>query len=227
MSLQLSPKELAKFLLIPLVPEQVAPLFQHQPSFTLGLRNFLFISQTITNLERELERQLREQHILFDSMQDSGLEPIIEPLIQKHRRERYPRRNHPYSRPTCTTKSPSPPSHSSKETYYPPTSPSSRIVNDLLQPSPSIIDINKSESLSLSSFHSCNEFPLGSHRNPIVINDETCEGCTEDHDILDCSYDYRLVGEKYIPIRPSETPKMEQTYRPRRRGELISESGRS
>jgi len=86
MSLQLSPLELARLVVMPGVTDKMAQIFQNQPLFILGLRYFTYTSQHIDRLEREVEQARREQAFLFDRIIEDGFEQKIQPLVIRNRR---------------------------------------------------------------------------------------------------------------------------------------------
>jgi len=86
MSLQLSPLELARLVVMPSVTDKMARIFQNQPLFILGLRYFTYTSQHIDRLEREVEQARREQAFLFDRIIEDGFEQKIQPLVIRNRR---------------------------------------------------------------------------------------------------------------------------------------------
>jgi len=77
MSLQLSPLELARLVVMPGVTDKMARIFQNQPLFILGLRYFTYTSQHIDRLEREVEQARHEQAFLFDRIVEDRFEQKI------------------------------------------------------------------------------------------------------------------------------------------------------
>lgn len=186
----------------------------------MDLRHFTFVSQTIDNLERELKHQQTEQLVTFDRLKRANLEQKIKPLVERYRKCWIHCRSTPYERTTRL------PSSSSLDSYSPPSSPCSVMINRLLarpatpipkpltrllKPAPKPVRIP----LTSTSYHSCEE-SLGTKENPIIIDDERpsirCEGCKESgHDLLNCPYEYRLIGAEFVPIPKDENP-MEEIY---------------
>ena len=86
MSLQLSPLELTRLIVMPGVTDKMAQIFQNQPLFILGLWYFTYTSQHIDRLEREVEQARHEQAFLFDRIVEDGFEQKIRPLVIRNRR---------------------------------------------------------------------------------------------------------------------------------------------
>jgi len=65
-------------------------------------------------------------------------------------------------------------------------------------------------------YETCSECSSKESTPPLPVKmEEVCKGCKElRHYIIHCPYDYRLVGEEYVPIPFSESPKMEPRYVP-------------
>ena len=181
MSLQLSPLELARLVVMPGVTDKMAQIFQNQPLFILGLRYFTYTSQHIDRLEREVEQARREQAFLFDRIIEDGFEQKIQPLVIRNRR----RLIHCWNWLYATTLS----SHSD-ESEEPPSALSSQAIDEIVcqtiplrRQQPTRIPI-----LSIpSSYHTTAEPPLGSKENPIIVEDDDDflnEGQTKNYRIV-------------------------------------------
>jgi len=166
MSLQLSPLELARLIVMPGVTDEMAQIFQNQPLFILGLWYFTYTSQHIDRLEREVEQARHEQAFLFNRIVEDGFEQKIQPLIIRNHQQLIHCRNRPYA----TTLS----SHSDKS-EEPLSTPSSQAIDKIVHQTiplrrqrPTRIPI-----LSIpSSYHTTVEPPLGSKENPIIVEDD-------------------------------------------------------
>jgi len=123
MSLQLSPLELTRLVVMPGVTDEMAQIFQNQPIFILGLRYFTYTSQHIDRLEREIEQAQQEQVFLFNRIVEDGFEQKIRPLIIRNRRCLICCRNRPYA--TALS------SHSD-ESEEPPSAPSSQAIDKIV-----------------------------------------------------------------------------------------------
>jgi len=123
MSLQLSPLELARLVIMPGVTDKMARIFQNQPLFILGLQYFTYTSQHIDRLEREVEQARHEQAFLFDRIVEDGFEQKIRPLIIRNCRRLIRCQNRPYA----TTLS----SHSD-ESEEPLSTPSSQTIDEIV-----------------------------------------------------------------------------------------------
>ena len=188
MSLQLSPLELTRLVIMPGVTDKMARIFQNQPLFILGLQYFTYTSQHIDRLEREVEQARCEQAFLFDRIIEDGFEQKIRPLIIRNCRWLIRCWNQPY----VTTLS----SHSN-ESEEQLSAPSLQAIDEIVcrtiplrHQRPTRIPI-----LSIpSSYHTTVEPPLGSKENPIIVED--------DNDFLNEGWtnNYRIVNGEHILI---------------------------
>ena len=197
MSLQLSPLELARLVIMPGVTDKMARIFQNQPLFILGLQYFTYTSQHIDRLEREVEQARHEQAFLFDRIVEDGFEQKIRPLIIRNRRRLIRCRNRPYA----TTLS-----SNSAESEEPLSTPSSQAIDEIVRRTiplrrqrPTRIPI-----LSIpSSYHTTVEPPLGSKENPIIVEDD------DDFPNEGRTRNYRNVNGEQILIPFQDGPKDE------------------
>jgi hypothetical protein len=188
----LSPSELARFLseLDTHVRDNLDAVFRRDPVHCAVLRHYLFVSQSLNQLEDQVEQHRAEQHFIFDRLIAAGLlEPQIEPYIHAFRQQRMQRYySHSDARP-ISTRTPSP-------------IVSSNSSSDIVTP-----HHRRSLNGSLSSYHTTDE-ELGSRGNPIYVFDDheiRCEGCwDEGHFIGNCKREYRLDGRRYVPVPERE-----------------------
>jgi hypothetical protein len=156
------------------------------PSQFTGLvseRLYNFLSESLNNLERQVERHREEQYFILDQLIKDGLiEPQLEPStrnIQRQTTRRY--RYHPYH--TSSTQR-----HVEHRRQSLNDSPSSNQTND--------------EELGKK----------GNPIYVFDDNEIRCEGCWEEgHFTRDCKSEYRFDGRRYVPIPKGERI-MEQTY---------------
>jgi hypothetical protein len=160
------------------------PMLSHSDfAQSMSERQYLFISQSLNDLERQVERHRTEQYLIFDRLIEAGLmEPRIEPHITKFRQQKTRQyRFHPYAGTMST----------------PLTS------NDT-----PITEIRRHRQSLNCSPPTTDE--LGTKGNPIYVSDDDdlkCDGCNEQgHYILDCTKEYRFDEEKerYVPILDGE-----------------------
>jgi hypothetical protein len=192
--LMLSPHELSQLVLEPSMPPIIAHTFLRAPTQTAVLRYYAFLSQSIYNHEKVLERLHEEQEAICGYLTDSPtFRKRVAPLVNDFRR--WTRRPHfyPYSR------TPTPPSTPSNDDSSEP--PSDIVIR------PAAPELNAAS--PLSSYCTAIDDPmieedpiLGSEKNPIdVYGDNECEGCREEgHAIGDCTKEYRQIGNCYVPI---------------------------
>jgi len=124
MSLQLSPLELTRLVIMPGVTDEMAQIFQYQPIFILGLQYFTYTSQHIDRLEREIEQAWQKQVFLFDRIVEDGFEQKIRPLIIRNCQHLICCRNWLYA--TALS------SHSD-ESEEPPSTPSSQAIDEIVR----------------------------------------------------------------------------------------------
>jgi hypothetical protein len=87
-ALMLSPAEFARFMseLESDIPGELDAIFQRDPAYSAILRHYIFLSQSLTNLEQQVERHQAEQHFIFNQIIEAGvLEPQLEPHIRNFR----------------------------------------------------------------------------------------------------------------------------------------------
>lgn len=199
-ALMLSPAEFARFMseLESDIPGELDAIFQRDPAYSAILRHYIFLSQSLTDLEQQVERHQAEQHFIFDRIIEAGvLEPQLEPHIRNFRRQKTRRyRYHPDTVPEYPS--------SSRRTPSPIVSYDSNIDID--------IQVHPDHRR-----RSHNEEELGTKGNPIYISDENevqCGGCGDGgHTFWDCTKEYRFDEErqKYVPIHDGDNL-MEQRY---------------
>jgi len=97
MSLQLSPLELPRLVVMPGVTDEMAQIFQNQPLFILGLCYFTYTSQHINRLQRETKQVRHEQAFLFNRIVEDEFEQKIRPLVIRHHRQFIHCQNQPYA----------------------------------------------------------------------------------------------------------------------------------
>ena len=102
-SLMLSPYEFGRFMTelnsSDSVPDDLDAIFRRDPVQCAILGHYLFLSQSLNDLERQVERHHAEQHFTFDQLTEAGLlSPQIEPHIRNFRQQETRRyRYHPYT----------------------------------------------------------------------------------------------------------------------------------
>ena len=154
---------------------------------SMNERHYHFLSQSLNDLERQVERHRTEQRLIFNHLVEAGLiETRLEPHAKSQRRKTRRHRSHPYVSPMSTS------SHG-------------RVPSSLANAEP--IDARHCR----RSFNSSGPINgvLGTKENPIYVegDDELlrCGGCWEEgHLILDCKREYRFDGQQYVPIKEGE-----------------------
>jgi hypothetical protein len=116
-------------------------------------RHYLFLSQSLNDLERQIDRHRTEQHFIFDQLIQAGLvEPRTEPHAMDSRRQktRY-HHYHPYSRTSSPTSDIPGPSNSSSNEAAPAT-----------------------QAMSMPPFRKnrSSQKGVGTKRHPIVLHDD-------------------------------------------------------
>jgi hypothetical protein len=203
--LMLSPHELSRLVLEPSMPPIISHTFRRAPTQTAVLRYYAFLSQSIYNHEKELERLREEQEAICGFLTDSPMfRRRVAPLVNDFRRWTRRPRFHPYSR------TPTPPSTPSNDNS---SEPPSDIV---IHPAASELDAASSLSLYCTAIDNPTieeEQELGSKKNPIdVYGDDECEGCREEgHAIGDCTKEYRQIRNHYVPIEEGDI-RMEEKF---------------
>ena len=82
-SMNLSPFELAQVVTNPRLLHHIADSFKTDPLMMAILRHYAFLSDTIDELERNLERHRREQEFTFDILNnDQDFLTRIEPMVK-------------------------------------------------------------------------------------------------------------------------------------------------
>jgi hypothetical protein len=179
----LSPQELSRLVTDADFNPALNEVFPAGSVSTAILRHYLFLSQSIDTLERELERHQLEREQLFDCLKDNGrfrqrIKPVLREFRVKNTRIRRTRPFHPYNRA----------SSSSRSSTDPPRSIVIRPRNaDALAP-------QQSTTVSPNSFHTAIEQPLGSRANPIIVeeSDDACSRCHyHGHDRPNCTTSLR------------------------------------
>jgi hypothetical protein len=183
-------------------------------SMNMNEQQYHFLSQSLNDLERQVERHRSEQYLIFDRLIEAGLmEPRIKPRIADFRQQKTQRyRFHPY---TGTTSTSSDRPYSSSQLN--PVSDPSHFSNQLRLYNPlSLGDDNTDTEIrrhrrSLNSLPPTDKEP-GTEGNPIYVLDDDdlpnrCEGCDETgHFILDCTKEYRFDEQigRFVPILGEE-----------------------
>ena len=221
--LNLSPHEFSRIITNPDFIPQLSEVFDDPNPHNL-LRYYSFISLTIDQLERELERSRIEQEVVFNGLFEyPRVRTRLQPIIRQSRHQRQVRhRFHPYGRTPSPPRTPSddnsvsPPSNTPSSVPILPEEALARI------PSP---EIPSPDSGSPRSYHTAIDDLPGSKSNPILVGDEEesgskqrpieiadddedlCEGCEGEHQFKDCTREYKFDQElkKFIPISEGES----------------------
>lgn len=161
-------------------------------ALSMGERNYLLLSQSLNDLERQAERHQIEQYLIFDRLIEAGL---MEPRIESHPttfRRQKTRRQHPYTRPMYDT--------SSIQTHSPLYNHDNSEIQRRRRPFKGV----------LSSGHPTESGKeLGTKENPIYVSEYEfrCEGCNEvGHFIVECTKEYRFDEDEQRYV-PTEEPK--------------------
>ena len=115
-TMMLSPGELAIMFQTEDFAHQIATAFDDDPTASMTLQHFCFLSFSIQQLEFNVERHRQEQEAIFGPLnRQQQFHEWMEPLLNDYRR--HARRNHPYSRTPSPITTPSDP-----ESHHPPLS---------------------------------------------------------------------------------------------------------
>ena len=193
-SMNLSPFELARIVTNPRLLHHIADSFETDPLMTAILRHYAFLSDTIDELERNLERHRREQEFTFDILNnDQDFLARIEPMVKRFRRQSRTR-HHPYRRSSSPPRTPSdnnsinPPITVLSLHILPETAlarlPSSNTSSPVLSYCTAIDEIPGSKWNPIA-VEDDEEHEVGSRQNPIVISsDETNDPPKTQDDIV-------------------------------------------
>jgi len=178
---------------------------------SMSEQQYHFLSQSLNDLERQVERHRTEQYLIFDRLIEAGLmEPRNGPRITDFRRQEMQRyRFHPYTGTTSTS-----PSRRTPSLLGDDNTDRSHFSNQLRLYNPLSVDTDteiRRRRRSLNSLPPTYEEP-GTEGNPIYVLDDDdlprrCEGCDETgHFILDCTKEYRFDEQigRYVPILDEE-----------------------
>ena len=194
--MMLSSAELSLMMNHPDMPTQLSTTFNDDPTITMALRYYCFMSHSIERLEEDLERHRREQSTVFDNLiRRQRFRDRITPVVQNYRRQNMRPRFHPYNRTPSPVPTPSnsdsdePPSEievrSQALSYAAPSPPPRSPHRHPIRRSPYASQppspkINRplsplSDDASRFSFHTADDGlaqETGTQHNPIVIGDD-------------------------------------------------------
>jgi hypothetical protein len=192
-----SPQELSHLITEPDSLHSIARKFASKPTSTAILRYYKFLSQSIAQLEEELERHQMEREVIYNHLFDNrSFQTRIRPIVNEYRQKQVliRQRFHPYSR---TSGSPSMPSaNNSPSTNNPPS------IENGIQGRVSIEIHDRYDNESPDSYYTTLDDTLGSKKHPIIVTDdekEECEGCRGDHEFRSCARDTAGEEKRYTP----------------------------
>jgi hypothetical protein len=214
-----SPQEFSHLITDPDTLHSIARRFASRKSSSTILRYYKFLSQSVAQLEEELERHQREREIIYDHLFDNrSFRMMIRPIVNEYRHKRTLIRQgfHPYSRTlgspniSSTNNTPSIDEFPSQPAPIPTSIPSpiDPLSPEGIQGRASVEIHDQPDNDLLSSYYTAIDDTLGSKKNPIVISDDEevhqrrrsfneirCGVCNkEGHFILDCTKEYRIDG---------------------------------
>jgi hypothetical protein len=175
-----SPQELSHLITEPDSLHSIAREFASKPTSTAILRHYKFLSQSITQLEEELERHHMEREVVYTHLFDNqSFQARIRPIVNEYRQRRALTRQgfHPYSR---TSDPPSIPS-----TNNPPS------IERGIQGRVSVEIHDRYDGGSLDPYYTALDGTSGSKKHPIIVSDDEegeCEGCRGDHEFRGCAH---------------------------------------
>ena len=123
--MMLSPGELAILFQTRNFAHQVAQTFVNDPTTSMMLQHFSFLSFLIQHLELNIERHQQEQEDIFGPLvHQQQFCKQMEPLDTAYRRQARATRNHPYSHTPSPISTPSDP-----DSHHPPSSDEPRLIH--------------------------------------------------------------------------------------------------
>jgi hypothetical protein len=173
----------------------IARSFASKPTSSTILRNYKFLSQSISRLKEELERHQKEWEVNYDHLFDNqSFQTRIHPIVDEHRQRQalICQGFHPYSRISV------PPNISSANN--PPS-----IVKRIQGRASVEIHDQRNVHGSQGSYYTALDNTPGSMRSRIITLDDEekdCEGCGGDHKFRSCARDTRGEDEEYTPDEP-------------------------
>ena len=81
---EISPQELACWMMEPGIPEELDLIFKEKPFFILDLKHFLFVSEIKDSLECEVERLRVDQFQVYERMVLAGIEPMLKVPLERN-----------------------------------------------------------------------------------------------------------------------------------------------